>query len=93
MREAPGDGASRLIAERLRGSGDGVAAQLAPTIRLHRSNANRHLVYYPLCLGIGPKVCRAISRDWGAAPGVHPAKARLYCGRREAPAAVARRTR
>jgi hypothetical protein len=36
-----------------RGSGDGVAVQLAPTLRPHRSNANQHLVDYPLSLGIG----------------------------------------
>jgi hypothetical protein len=50
MREAAWGGGLFLIAERPGVSGDGVAAQLALTIRPHRSNANQHLVitHYPL---------------------------------------------
>jgi hypothetical protein len=44
VREAAWGGGLFLTAERPGVSGDGVAAQLAPTIRPHRSNANQHLV-------------------------------------------------
>jgi hypothetical protein len=43
MREAPGE-APLVYWLNGKGVGDGTAAQLAPTIRPHRSNANQHLV-------------------------------------------------
>jgi hypothetical protein len=55
MREAAGGGGLFLTAERPGVSGDGVAAQLGPTISIKRKSA---LSDYPLFFGI-EFVCRA----------------------------------
>jgi hypothetical protein len=64
MREAARGGGLFLIAEQPGGWGMGIAAQLLPRIRPHRSNTNQQLVINPLFLGIGPSsfCCTPLTR-------------------------------